>query len=164
MAWWPALAWLHLSRSVSLLSHTAAGSSQQEGEMILQAITCVLPDAFQTGERLWTEPMQNKAQLRSDPCFIWTAAFDAKWRLRGSFNVCSHINPCKGSGSCLTGTGTVTATQKHCFSTVAGDNTLPRPTAGVFSITAIWNVHWNWQIFSRLQQQVDKLKADDFCC
>lgn len=30
----------------------AAGSSQQEGEMILQAILCVLPDKFQTGEIL----------------------------------------------------------------------------------------------------------------
>ena len=27
------------------------------------------------------DPVQNKVQLRSDPCFIWTAAFDAIWRL-----------------------------------------------------------------------------------
>lgn len=153
MAWWPALAWLHLSWSISLLSHTAAGSSQQEGEMILQAITCVLPDEFQTGERFWTEPMQNKAQLRSDPCFIWTATFDANGDYGVFFNVRSHINPCKVSGSWLFGTRIATSTQQHCFPTTAGDNIFPRPTAGVFSIIAIWNIHKNWQMkFSRLQQ------------
>lgn len=57
------------------------------------------------------------------------------------FNVCSHINPCKGSGSWLTEIRIATAIQQHCFSTTAGDNILPRPSAGIFSITAILNIH-----------------------
>lgn len=80
------------------------------------------------------EPMQNKAQLHSDPCFIWTAKLDAKWRQWVFFNVGSHIKPCKGSGSWFTGTRTVTANSSTVFPPQQVTTSSPDPLQAYFLV------------------------------